>query len=266
MPRGTWNTVWIIVTTVLLSAGKNTAPAQTNADYSSFGKFIAERNIFNPNRYARSVNNYRPRTTRTVRRNSFSLAGIMSYGDGETPGTYAFFDGTSSDFRKTLQRDGTIANFKVTAIHHDSVTLQQDTNEIVLKVGMAMREESAGHWAVSESAATFARSTFADESSRGSWSGRRNSGGRSTFGAVSTSAATTTENTDTNTPDAGPPDMAGPGGPPPDEMGPPPDEGGGPPETNAAENTAPPTGPGSDVLMRLMQQRQQEESGNQPRN
>jgi hypothetical protein len=227
----------------LASAQPTNASART--DYSSFSRFIADRNIFNPDRYALGPRNSRQRRTPTVRRNSFSLTGLMSYGGGETPGIYAFFDGTSSDYRKVLARDAMIAVFKVAAIDEDSVTLLLDTNKTVMKVGMRMLDEGGGHWVLTTEPAAYGRNSV-DEPGRG-FSGRRRGDGGNGF--AMTPGGVLPDNTDTNAvDDATEPDtMADTGDAPP------------PGDTNATETITLPAGPASDALMRLMQLRQQEE-------
>ena len=46
---------------------------------------------------------------------SFSLVGIIGYGEGRLAGVYAFFDGSSSQYQKTAQLNDSIATFKVAA-------------------------------------------------------------------------------------------------------------------------------------------------------
>src|SRR5208282_5478437 len=93
---------------LVMAKGLFAAAQPTNApagnDYSSF-RIIAERNIFDPNRY--------PHTTRSVRRTAnnrapaFLLAGTMTY----KKGMLAFFDGTDSDYRKVLATNGVINGY-----------------------------------------------------------------------------------------------------------------------------------------------------------
>ena len=110
-------------------------------DFSSF-QVIAQRNIFDPNRYPHESRN-RPRREGTP---TFSLAGTMSY----RKGMFAFFDGTSPDYQKTLQEGGTIAGYTVSKITFDGAKLQSNGKEIALKVGSAMRQQGDG-WELSDS-------------------------------------------------------------------------------------------------------------------
>src|SRR5271167_1737375 len=88
----------ILAITALAMAGGLTAQAQqtnraSEADFSSF-QVISERNIFNPNRTARHRGGNRPQPVA----DAFALVGTMSYAKG----AFAFFDGTSSDYRKAV--------------------------------------------------------------------------------------------------------------------------------------------------------------------
>ena len=91
---------------LLLATGLIGRPQSTNAvarpDYQSF-KIITDRNIFDPNRSSRSSR--RTEEAKPARVESFALVGTMSYENG----TYAFFDGTGSSYRKAIKTGDTIA-------------------------------------------------------------------------------------------------------------------------------------------------------------
>ncbi len=119
------------------------APARLN--YDSF-RMISDRNIFNPSRVARGA----PRTTRTATTpaahvESFSLVGIMSY----EKGWFAFFEGTSADFKKVLQTDAMIGHYKIASVMAEVVKLTSGTNSFEMKVGTQMRREDEGEWFLS---------------------------------------------------------------------------------------------------------------------
>ena len=163
---------------------------------------------------------------------------------GETAGSHAFFDGTSADYRKVLQTDGTIAVFKITAITADSVSLLFDTNTTVLKIGQHMRDDGQGHWSLSTDAVSYAQNSAGGK--RGG-NGRRSEGG----------SETTSENADAPALDNVPmPDLGTDQGEPQPEVAEPSVE-------NAPAENALPSGPVSDAIRRLMELRAQEEqSGN----
>jgi hypothetical protein len=145
----------------LALAGGAAAFAQSNnvpgpQDYGRFSSFITERNIFDPNRYAR----YSPagRVIRPqIRRNtpSFTLVGTMSY----EKGMFAFFDGNQSNLRKVLYQSdsNSIAGFTVAEITPAGVTLQTaDKKQTVeMKIGKSMRQEG-NNWQLSDSGQSFA--------------------------------------------------------------------------------------------------------------
>jgi len=122
------------------AAQTTNAPAATNAtNYSSF-QIIAERNIFDPNRYARA-----PRSRgRSISKSApyFSLVGTMS----SRQGMLAFFDGNDADYRKVLSPGGTIVGYKVVEITLHGVKLASTNKPVAMKVGAQMRQEGKGEW------------------------------------------------------------------------------------------------------------------------
>lgn len=126
-------------------AQSTNAPARQS--YDSF-RMISDRNIFNPNRYARSSSATRARTeTRPASRvEYFTLVGLMEY----EKGTFAFFDGTSASYKKTLEADGNISDFKISDLTPRQVKLVSGTNEFVMRVGMQVRREDEGDWFLTE--------------------------------------------------------------------------------------------------------------------
>ena len=152
-------------------AQSNGVPGPTA--YSSFSRFITERNIFDPNRYSHnSTRPYRP--TRSIPSTpAFTLVGTMSY----EKGMFAFFDGNNSDLRKVLYQSDSngIAGYNVAEITLAGVKLQTaDKKQTVqMKIGEMMRQEGSewqpvgrGELPVStaESAAPAANSSSQDAS------------------------------------------------------------------------------------------------------
>ncbi len=132
----------ILAITALVMTGGFTARAQqtnraSEADFSSF-QVISERNIFNPNRTARHKRGNRPQPVA----DAFSLVGTMSYAKG----TFAFFDGTSSEYRKVVTNAEAIAGYKVTDITPSTVKLANGDKQLLMKVGTQMRREEKGSW------------------------------------------------------------------------------------------------------------------------
>jgi hypothetical protein len=152
------------------------AAAQSNgipgpSDYSGFTRFITERNIFDPNRYAHDTTKpYKPRhVTRSAP--AFTLVGTMNY----EKGMFAFFDGNNSDLRKVLYQSdsNSIAGYKMTGITLTGVTLQSTDGKktIQMKIGDVMRQEGTewqltaqGGLGADESSAQSATTSTPDES------------------------------------------------------------------------------------------------------
>jgi len=131
----------LAIAALVMAGGVAARAQQTNrtseADFSNF-QVISERNIFNPNRTARHKRGNRPQPVA----DAFSLVGTMSYAKG----TFAFFDGTSSAYRKAVQNAGTIAGYKVTDITPTTVKLANGDKLLVMKIGAQMRREEKGSW------------------------------------------------------------------------------------------------------------------------
>jgi hypothetical protein len=171
------NRLYKIVFAALFAAQSFLAAAQTNSadapvDYSTFTKFIAQRNIFDPNRLPNVPTVYRPRpiiTTRFNQVDSFSLVGVIGYGEGQLAGVYAFFDGSNLQYQKSAQVNDSIATFKVSAITADSVTLVSGTNTITLGIGEQLHDSGGGHW-------VFANGTTVSYNNLGFGNGRNRNG------------------------------------------------------------------------------------------
>lgn len=118
-------------------------PART--DYSAF-KIVAERNIFDANRTGRQSGGTRERR-RVAKVDSFSLVGTLS----NEKGYRALFDGSSPEFRKDLALNGTIAGFKVTTITLQGARLENNGQNLDLRLGMQMRREDEGEWKLNAS-------------------------------------------------------------------------------------------------------------------
>jgi hypothetical protein len=114
------------------SAQSTNDSSASTSDFSSF-QVVVDHNIFNPDRRGQHVpypNEYHSAPT-------FSLAGTMSY----RKGMFAFFNGTSDEYRKAIQQGGKIAGYTVEKITFDGAQLQLSGKTIDMKVGAAMRQE-----------------------------------------------------------------------------------------------------------------------------
>lgn len=138
-------------------------------DFVAF-KIVAERNIFNPHRSKRAGDRPPPRTEpeKRVKMDRFALLGTMSYEKGR----YAFFDGSSSDFRKVAKPEDSIAGFKITEVAPTCVKLMLTNGTLLeLCVGMQMKRSDDADWQLAGRA---------DESNGSSSSGSSSSSGTST--------------------------------------------------------------------------------------
>ena len=162
-----------VIQNVLTTANSDQPSVPANGfDLRSF-RIIYERNIFNPNRSPRSSG--APPVTRreterrpVARSETFALDGTMSY----EKGSYAFFDGSGSQYKKVIQAEETIAGFKVTAVTPKCVTLEHEGKSIELCVGMQMsKTDDEKDWRMQE------RSEPATSSRSSSSSSTASSGG-----------------------------------------------------------------------------------------
>lgn len=123
-----------------IRAQSSDVPGDT--DYTSFSRFITQRNIFDPNRYPHETRTYHHTVSRHASSApAFTLVGTMSYGKGN----FAFFSGNSDDLKKILPVSGSIASYEVTAISLTGATLLgPDKKTIQLNIGDQLRQENNG--------------------------------------------------------------------------------------------------------------------------
>src|SRR5438445_33241 len=108
-----------LVAACLAARAQTTNAPPSPLDFQSF-RLITDRNIFDPNRSPRSVTSGRTEGRKPAKTEAFSLVGTMSYEKGD----FAFFDGTLSEYRKTLKPGDTIAGYKINAVAADRVQLE----------------------------------------------------------------------------------------------------------------------------------------------
>lgn len=155
-----WRRLWmmmIVLLTGLTARAQNTNNTPGRRDFPAF-KIITERNIFDPTRSPSSARRSdAPKPSRVV---SFALVGTLTY----EKGTFAFFDGSGSEFRRALKLSDTIAGYKVTGISSHGVELEAEGKRIELAVGMQMKRQDEGEWraaGVAETLVTPAPATVA---------------------------------------------------------------------------------------------------------
>ena len=171
---------------VATNATTNTAPTVAaspapDRDVVSFDEFkiITQRNIFDPNRRVRGsrpFNEDRPRPTRV---DYLNLVGAMSYDKGR----FAFFEGSSSEYRKSVKPGDSIAGYKVADVTANKVTLENGDKKFEIPVGGQMKRVDEGEWKVNSSAESFAGSTSSSGSSTSSSTSTNSSGAGSSSGS-----------------------------------------------------------------------------------
>lgn len=163
------------------SGGTNSAPEIPKTDYAYF-KVVNDRNIFNPGRQPNRPDRPVSREVkRTPKVDAFSLVGTLRYEKGDM----AFFDGSSSDYRKAHKAGDTIAGYKVLSISDAAVRIEAQGKVTQLKIGSQMRREDEGEW-------VFAEGPYAGGITGSSGSGGSMSSGS---GGSSTAAASTGSST-----------------------------------------------------------------------
>ena len=126
-------------------SGAKFVPGTTELTFDSF-RGIPDRNIFNPNRYARgSQEDAAPPPPPPARVETFALVGTLSYATNQL----AFFDSENSAMRKTCKPGDDIAGHKLTEIGGDQVKLAVGEQETALKVGFQMSRSGTNAWVAS---------------------------------------------------------------------------------------------------------------------
>jgi len=181
-------------------AGANGPPARVEPAPPATGEsafsIIAERNIFNANRSGGQV---RLESRRPAQIETFTLVGTMAY----EKGTFAFFEGSSSEFTKAMKADSVIAGHKLVDIYANSVKLEADGKNIELPIGSQMRREDAGLWkvAVAEGRGTSGGGNASSNSSRRSSRSDRGGVASPARSANSESASPSSPNTSSSSAD-----------------------------------------------------------------
>jgi hypothetical protein len=153
------------------ASSRPAATTATNApsrlDYDSF-RIVNDRNIFDPNRTSRSKGGEAPPAPKI---DAFALVGTLNYEKGQ----FAFFDGTSSQYKKAAKAGDTIAGYTVADIETKQVKLKSADKELDFPIGMQLRRENEGEWKMSEKTDEFTAPNNVSYS-RGESSSRGNSG------------------------------------------------------------------------------------------
>jgi len=143
-----------LLAALALAAMVNPACAQTNGepgpqDYSRFGHFITDRNIFDPARQPHDYNRSRTFVRHTQRPKAapgVQFVGTMSY----EKGLFAFFSGNSDDLSRIVRVGDKFQDYTVTGIESKSVVLESaDKKSRFLNLGDGLRQEN-GKWVISQ--------------------------------------------------------------------------------------------------------------------
>jgi hypothetical protein len=140
---------------VLRGKRGDSKPSSTNApassrDFSSF-RLVSDRNIFNANRSGgRPAGPSRP-SRAPKKTDTLALVGIVSY----ERGTFALFDGSSSDFRKSIPAGSAVAGWKLKAVDSKSVQLESNGKTLEMHVSSQLKREDGGEWRLSTDAGSY---------------------------------------------------------------------------------------------------------------
>jgi hypothetical protein len=159
------------------------APAAVEAEPGSFDEFklITQRNIFDPNRRRPGAPRPAEERPKPVRIDYMNLVGAMSYEKGR----FAFFDGSSSEYRKSVKPGDSIAGYKVADVTASKVTLESGDKKIELPVGGQLKREDEGEWHLNSTTESFASSGSSNSSSPSSSTSTATPGASSSSGTAS---------------------------------------------------------------------------------
>ena len=131
------------------SAPTKTAPSKAVKVEDGFKPFaiITERNVFNANRsLPPPPAAAKLKVPPPPKIEAFALLGTMS----TERGSVAFFDGTSTTYRKAVETGDMLGTYTVASIEHDRVTLTAGERELCLPIKMQFRREDQGEWLLAD--------------------------------------------------------------------------------------------------------------------
>lgn len=129
------------------SKTRSERPVKMDEGFKPFA-VITERNVFNASRNsdAAPAPVAAPKSARPPKVEAFALIGTMS----SEHGAVAFFDGTSTAYRKAAESGDKLGDYTVAAIEHDRVTLKAGDSELCLPLKMQFRREDQGEWRLAD--------------------------------------------------------------------------------------------------------------------
>lgn len=131
------------------SATNTPAVTGTTDPFRSLATWVAERNIFDPSRQPRipGAPPRPPSRTRTTEAPTFTLVGVLK----AQKGPMAFFDSGTSEYRKAIPLNGSIAGYTVVDISPARVRLSiSNQPPLDLRVGSRMRQDGEAGWQVAD--------------------------------------------------------------------------------------------------------------------
>ena len=145
-------------------------------EFRSLATWVAERNIFDPSRQPRIPGApprpaSRPRTTEAP---TFTLVGVLK----AQKGPMAFFDSGTSEYRKAIPLNGTIAGYTVVDITPARVRLSiSNQPPLDLRVGARMRQDGETGWQLADAGGVATTPASGSTSTTGSGSATSGSTG-----------------------------------------------------------------------------------------
>jgi hypothetical protein len=115
--------------------------APKRPEYGAF-RLITDRNIFNAGRSGVRPSRGSREPQRQIKVDSFALRGIISYDKGR----FAFFDGTSAQYRKAVRANESIGGWKVLDVSTTAVQVEAGGKQHQLTIGSQLRREDEGEW------------------------------------------------------------------------------------------------------------------------
>ena len=139
------------------STAAKAAPTAANGSFDSF-RLIGDRNIFDPNRRARSARSA-SNEPQVPTGDTIAFVGTMDYDQG----IFAFFDSSDARYRKVLPEGGKLAEFVVKHVEARRVDLTRDGKVTTLDITQQLhRPPEGGDWTVTGASPIPAVSTATD--------------------------------------------------------------------------------------------------------
>jgi hypothetical protein len=147
-----WNglMLWLMIIAVIFSLWATSARAQESASrtpgFNSF-KILLERNIFDPNRYPnkpKQLEQVKVKAPRQVEIDSLTVTGALI--SGAT--TMAFFEGSQSEYERTVSVGSKIAGCLIMEINTNYVKLDVDGKLLELPISSHLVRRDQGEWEV----------------------------------------------------------------------------------------------------------------------